>query len=89
MNGDDSGEGRGSAPAFVEIEPEQLSATALRALVEEFVTRDGTDYGSAELDLEDKVARLLGQLEAGEAKIVFDPDSESVNVVLARDLTSA
>ena len=77
---------RGGAGAFVEIQLEELSEAAVSGLVEEFVTRDGTDYGSAELSLEEKVARLTGQLASGEAKIVFDPESKSANVVLTREL---
>ena len=88
MSGDGPGEGDGGSAAFVEIAPEQLSEAALNALVEEFVTRDGTDYGSAELSLEEKVARLMGQLAAGEARIVFEPESETTNIVLTRELPS-
>jgi len=58
-----------------------LSPEVLRRLIEEFVTRDGTDYGAVEKTLDDKVAAVLRQLERGEALIVFDRDSESVNIV--------
>jgi uncharacterized protein YheU (UPF0270 family) len=61
-----------------------LSPDALRGLVEEFVTRDGTDYGTRERTLEEKVRDVLRQLERGEARIVFDPASRSVNIVPAR-----
>jgi uncharacterized protein YheU (UPF0270 family) len=33
------------------------------------------------LALEDKVARVIRQLEHGEARIVFDPSSETVGIV--------
>lgn len=69
----------------VEIPLDQLTPEALRGLVEEFVTRDGTDYGTVELGTEEKVARLLAQLEAGEACIVFDPEEERTHVVTARE----
>jgi uncharacterized protein YheU (UPF0270 family) len=78
--------GGDASDAWVVLSSEQLSESALRGLVEEFVTRDGTDYGNAELSLEEKVARLERQLASGDAKIVFDPESETVNVVLAREL---
>ena len=61
-----------------------LSPEALRGLVEELVTRDGTDYGEHEKTLERKIADVMRQLERGEAKIVFDPDTETANVVPAR-----
>jgi hypothetical protein len=54
--------------------------------VEEFVTRDGTDYGAVERSAEDKIARVEAQLASGEVRIVFDPETESANIVLARDL---
>jgi uncharacterized protein YheU (UPF0270 family) len=60
-----------------------LSPAALRGLAEEFVTRDGTDYGHEETTLDQKVAALLGQLERGEAVIVFDGETQSTNIVLA------
>lgn len=76
----------GSDDAGMELSLDQLSAEALRGLVEEFVTRDGTDYGSVERSLEEKAARVMAQLRAGEARIVFDPESESASIVMARDL---
>ena len=66
----------------IQVPPESLSRDVLRALVEEFVTRDGTDYGPVEKSLEAKVADVLRQLDRGEASIVFDPESESTTIVL-------
>ena len=62
----------------------ELSPAALRGLVESFVLREGTDYGEREVSFEAKVDRVLRQLERGEAEIVFDPSSESVDIVFAR-----
>ncbi|MCZ6784982.1 MAG: YheU family protein [Proteobacteria bacterium] len=70
----------------VEIPTEELRPEVLRGLVEEFVTRDGTDYGAVERSLEEKIEAALAQLRSGEARVVFDPESESANIVLARDL---
>ena len=67
----------------IEVSPDSLSPAALRALVEEFVTRDGTDYGAVERGLEAKVAAVMRQLERGEVRIVFDPDSETTTLVPA------
>ncbi len=66
---------------MVEIMPAQLSRAALEGLVVEFVTRDGTDYGSRERAVEDKVAQVLRAIERGEARIVFETRSETVNIV--------
>ena len=67
----------------IEVPLDALSPAALRALVEEFVTRDGTDYGAVERGLEAKVAAVMRQLERGEVRIVFDPDSETTTLVPA------
>jgi uncharacterized protein YheU (UPF0270 family) len=75
-----------SEPRGVEISPEELSTEALHGLVEEFVTRAGTDYGVVERGVEEKIAEVLAQLASGEARLVFDPETETANVVVARDL---
>ena len=68
-------------PEPVEISIDSLSAEALRGVVESFVNREGTDYGEVERSLEEKVADVLRQLEAGEARLVFDPESESIQIL--------
>jgi uncharacterized protein YheU (UPF0270 family) len=78
---DDEAQRRGS-----ELSLDDLSPEALRGLVEEFVTRDGTDYGAVERSVEEKIAGVMAQLESGEARIVFDPATESANIVAAREL---
>jgi len=71
-------------PAAVEIPLDALSAEALQGVIESFVGREGTDYGERERSLEQKVADVRRQLERGEARIVFDPDTESINIVPTR-----
>ncbi|MBW2295914.1 MAG: YheU family protein [Deltaproteobacteria bacterium] len=63
-----------------------LSAEALRGLIEEFVSRDGTDYGNLEKTLDEKVSAVMRQLEDGEVCLVFDREEERANLVPARDL---
>ena len=67
------------------IPHEQLSEAALTGLIEEFVTREGTDYGERDTALGEKVRQVLAQLDRGEARIVFDPGSGSVDIVPAAD----
>jgi uncharacterized protein len=62
----------------------ELGAELLRAVIESFVLREGTDYGEKELSLDQKVERMRRQLERGEAQIMFDPDTESVAIVAVR-----
>ena len=75
----------GDVPEPVEVPYGELAADLLHAVIESFVLREGTDYGEREISLEDKVARVIGQLKRGEAKIVFDPESESVTIAVKRD----
>lgn len=65
----------------VKIPYDQLSKQALKGIIEEFVTRDGTDYGEAEVPLETKAANLLSQLKTGKAVIVFDQTTETCNIL--------
>jgi hypothetical protein len=68
----------------VEVPYGRLAPGVLRRLAEEFVTRDGTDYGRDELTLEQKVANLQRLLERGEATIVYDAESDTTSVVPGR-----
>lgn len=70
----------------VEVPWEALPAELLEALVESFVLREGTDYGPREVELAGKVAAVLRQLQRGEARILWDPDSESGTIVTADTL---
>ena len=66
----------------------QLRADLLRNVVESFVLREGTDYGEREVSLDNKVANVVRQLERGEAQIVFDPQSESIDIVVVKGRAS-
>ena len=68
------------------IPHQELSAKALRGVIEGFVLREGTDYGETHHSLEDKVQQVLRQLERGEAHIVFDPNTESVDIIVTQTL---
>jgi uncharacterized protein YheU (UPF0270 family) len=65
----------------VEIPFDKLSQELLEALIQEFVTREGTDYGEGEHSLSEKVIEVRKLLVQGKAKIVFDPESETCNIV--------
>lgn len=78
----DADEGR-ERPLPVEVPHAQLSADALRGVVESFVLREGTDYGERDVTTDDKVAQVMRQLERGEVRIMFDPLDSSVTIVVA------
>lgn len=81
---DDAPDAGDDAP--VVVPPERLPADVLHRLVEEFVTRDGTDYGAVERTLEQRMRDVTRQLERGEVVIVYDPASETANILPRRSL---
>jgi uncharacterized protein YheU (UPF0270 family) len=73
---------------LVEVPAADLAPDTLQALIESFILREGTDYGVHELPLASKVAQVLRQLQRGDARIVFDPASESVDIRVVPGRTS-
>jgi uncharacterized protein YheU (UPF0270 family) len=71
-----------AAPEPVDVPYTELQPDLLQAVIESFVLREGTDYGEKEFSLEDKVARVVAQLKRGEAKIIFDPETDSVTITV-------
>ena len=69
----------------IEIPYQTLSADALEGIVQEFASRDGTDYGEVEFSLADKVMQVEAQLKSGHLSLLFDPVSQSCQIVNRRD----
>jgi uncharacterized protein YheU (UPF0270 family) len=63
----------------------QLSPGTLASVIEEFVTRDGTDYGEVDVPLQRKVDQVKRQLESGQAIILFDESTQTCNIVSKDD----
>ncbi len=72
--------------APLQIPIDSLSPEALDGLVEEFITRDGTDYGLLEKTLAEKKSAVLRQLQRGEVVIAFDSESETCNIISKDDV---
>ncbi len=66
---------------MVEIPLEKLTHEALEGVIDDFILREGTDYGAHEASLEKKREDILRQLKNGRAKIVFEPETESITLV--------
>ncbi|UUA74103.1 YheU family protein [Cellvibrio sp. QJXJ] len=64
---------------------EQLSSDALQGLIEEFITRDGTDYGVEEVSLATKVEQVKKLLKRREVVVVFDFSTESASLLTRHD----
>ena len=71
---------------FVEVRSDQLSKEALQGLAEEFISRAGTDYGREEKSFVSKLDDVLRQIASGDVRIVYDPRTESANLITEREL---
>jgi len=69
--------------ASIAIPWDSLSETALRGIVEEFVTREGTEYGVRPVSLDEKRRAVLRQLEAGEVLITFNDEDQTCSLIPA------
>lgn len=67
------------------IPHEQISADALQGLIEEYITRDGTDYGQHEVSLAQKVEQVKRQIAKAEVVVVFDTASETVSLLTRQE----
>jgi uncharacterized protein len=67
------------------IPVKKLSEKALKGVIEEFISRNGTDYGSIEASLETKYKQVKYKLENRLAVLVFDDDTETTNIFLTDD----
>ncbi len=56
---------------------QDLSPDALAGVIEEYVTRDGTELGESA----DKAAQVRGALDRGELVLVFDAELGSTNLL--------
>ena len=65
----------------MEIPWQKLERATLDRVIEEFVTREGTDYGSDEFTLEQKVEQVRHLLRRREVVLVFDEESETCHIM--------
>ncbi len=66
---------------------QSLSEDALEGVIEEFVSREGTEYGLEEVPLTEKIAAVRRQLEAGTAVILFDESTGTCNIAPADEVS--
>jgi uncharacterized protein YheU (UPF0270 family) len=65
----------------IEIPAERLNTEIMTAIIEEFILREGTDYGAQEVDFASKISQVKALLEAGEVTITFDPKTENCTLL--------
>ena len=66
----------------VEIPYQEINPETLRNMIEDFVSRDGSDWGDAGGSMEVKIEQVLRQFKTGKIKVVFDLTSQSANIIL-------
>jgi len=82
----DGNESPTATEGSVEVPYDQLAPETLRKVIEDLVTRDGTDYGDVKKTLEQKSAALLKLLQSGAAKLVVDLATETIGLMTKEDL---
>ncbi len=68
----------------VDVPYQQIDPETLRRMIQEFVSRDGADWGDVGCALDDKVEQVLQQLLQKQVKIVVDFHSQTANIVACR-----
>ena len=63
----------------------RLSPEALKGVIEEFISRNGTDYGEIASSRETNFRQVKHKLENGLAVLIFDDETETTNIFLAND----
>ncbi|HEY6529580.1 MAG TPA: YheU family protein [Cellvibrionaceae bacterium] len=63
----------------------RIPAETLQCLLEDFATREGTDYGDIELDLTMRVDIIRRQLQNGDAVLIYALLDESLQIITLRD----
>ena len=71
---------------YVEVPVDQISAEALNGLIESFVLREGTDYGDADYDLDQKVSHVKKQLDSGDMAVVFNIELQSADMLTRTEI---
>lgn len=62
---------------------QEIKAPTLVALIEEFIDREGTDYGEVEISRSTMIAQVHQQLSEGKIVICYDTESETCNLITA------
>ncbi len=70
---------------MIVVPPDRIANDLLDALLESYISREGTDYGETELSLDDKLRVLKPQIKRGEVLIIYDESSESFNLLSRED----
>jgi uncharacterized protein len=65
----------------LDVPYEKISPDTLRAMIEEFVTREWPELSDSGYTIDEKVEQVIKQLKDRKAKVVFDLTTETCNIV--------
>lgn len=71
---------------YLIVPAERLSKEALDGLIEEFILREGTDYGHNDHTLEQKKSKVYTQLAAGHVIVVYSSLTENTSLLAKNQL---
>jgi uncharacterized protein YheU (UPF0270 family) len=71
--------------SIYKIPVNKLSHRALTGVIEEFISRNGTDYGETEASPETSFKQVKHKLKNGTAVLIFDDETVTTNIFLADD----
>jgi uncharacterized protein len=67
---------------------DSLALDTLETILDDIVSRDGTDYGDYDLSVAQKREQALRSLRSGEAVLLFDTESETIKMIPKGDLSN-
>ena len=70
---------------MIEVDHTLLSPEALENLIIDIITRQATDYGEYETDIQIKKMQLISKLVSGEAVIVYSSKEECCDIIKIED----
>jgi uncharacterized protein len=60
---------------------EKINTDTLQGVLEEIVSRDGTDYGYDEVSISKRIEQVENMLKTGKAYLSFDEESETCSLI--------
>ncbi|TEW48499.1 YheU family protein [Psychromonas algicola] len=68
---------------------QQLDEMTLNNLIEQYILREGTDYGLVEFSLQEKTQQVLLQIKNEDIHIIYSELEESVTLISKHELQAA
>jgi len=78
---DESFQSRQPEEDGLDVPWERINSATLRNLISEFVTRGWEEVGDSRYTLDDKINQVYRQLQEKKAKVVYDLNTSSCNIV--------